>query len=731
MESLKRTDTDALVGELSNYSVRSTATPINPTDSSGQIPTFGAAVTDIQGDPKSLVGSDVSLRDWTGFYYYDREGGEVTRGRVTSVSKGTSGLTQIDASTIFEKLNSEQTTMPIMQGDTLTYPAYEALEHWCLMAGVPKYSVEGNLRHYISSTSSVGYMADSTYKWRYAGPPTNYKSYITTQGSLGGYAPTLDINPSQGLTFGVLFENFVVSEYRINAFLPHIQQNVNYTVRRVDNTYSLLEKVGTGANTVLKTWTQATSTVNPPFLFVQINANAADSTKIDVKFRLLEFNHITQQSVYVDSTTTTHTSTLRRRPQPYIMDMGYDTSIIGGRAVGDYGAPTVAFITEDPTLQAAYPQYQININLFTEFPPPASDLNKLPDFIPGFTDNVWDKIREFCAIFDIDIFFRNDSISFRARNSLRTPSGGGFIPAPLMKKGSVAEKMQDRETARTVEVNYYERLPGADNFDVMYKADSVFSLDKGETRIELVSTNNTFVFLNQPVPVSGVPVPYTSAFGSYVVTGNDGYIVDPQWWKDNGGSITVNTTGVQGEIEIKMQAPSIDTVRAPYRISEGVADRPALYIVGYGLPLKEPVAKKFYTGNSKASQEVGAKLDSKFVTKPLIAANAGHRLASEYGSGEASIVFAENRADYDERSDSAKPASPLNESVYHNGSYYRVVDQTITPRAIQVGEAKTFNPISVLNGEFAEGKTIADWNTLHDGKTIANVNVAPLPYYES
>lgn len=731
MESLKRTDTGALVGELANYNVRSTATPLNPADTSGQIPTFGATITDIQGDPKGLVGAEVALRDWTGFQFFSEESGQVTRGRVTSVSKGNSGLTQIDASTIFEKLNTVQTTMPIMQGDTITYPAYEAIEHWCLMAGVPKYSVEGNLRHYISSTSSIGFMADSSYKWRYAGPPTNYKSYITTEGSLGNYAPTLDINPSQGLTFGVLFENYVVSEYRINAFLPHLQQNVNYTVRRVDNTYSLLEKVGTGANTVLKTWTKAGTTANPPFIFVQINANAADSTKIDVKFRMLEFDHVTQQSVFSDSTTTTHTSTLRRRPKPYIMDMGYDTGIIGGRPVGDYGPPTVAFVTEDPSLQEVYPQYQIWIDLWQEFPIPAAESAKMPDFIPGFTDNVWDKLREFCSIFDIDIFFNRDALQFRSRSKLRTPGGGGFFPAPPMTKGNLVEKMQDRETARMVEVNYYERVPGADNFDVMWKADSVYSLDKGETRVEVVSTNNSFVFLNQPVPVSGVPVPYTSAFGSYVITGNDGYIVDPAWWRDNGGSITVNTTGVQGEIEIKMQAPTIDTVRAPYRISEGVADRPALYIVGYGLPLKEPVAKKFYTGNSKASQEVGAKLDSKFVTKPLIAANAGHRLASEYGSGEASIVFNESRADYAERMDSAKPASPLNESVYHNGSYYRVVDQTITPKSILVGEAKTFNPISVLNGEFAEGKTIADWNALHDGKTVAHVNVAPLPYYES
>lgn len=729
MESFKRTDTNAPIGELANYSVSSTATPINPTDSSGQIPTFNVTVTDIEGDPKSLQGSEVSLQDWTGFYFFSQETGEVTRGRVTSISKGQSGLTSIDASTIFEKLNTEQTTMPILQGDTYTYPAAEALEHWCLMAGVPKYSVEGNLRHYISRSSTIGYMADSVFKWRYAGPPTNYRSYITTESSLGGYAPTLDVNLSQGITFGMLIEGYHVSEYRVQAFLPHLQQNVIYTVRRDGNVWTLLEKIGAGGTTTLKTWTKTPTYTDPTFFLVKVDANAADSTKVDVTFRLLEWDYINQQSVYSDSPVTSPVSTLRNRPKPFQMDLGHDPALVGAGEIG--GGPAVGFITEDPTLQENYPRYQVNINLFVDYPVPAAELAKMPDFVPGFTGNVWDKIREFCAILDLDIYFVKDSIIFKSRNHLRTPVGGGFFPARTATKGVVTESMQDRETARSVEVNFYERVPGADNFDVMWKADSVYSLEKGETKVEKVTTENSFIFLNQPVPVSGVPVPYTSAFGSYVITGNDGYIVDPQWWKDNGGYISVKSTGVQGEIEITMQAPTIDTVRAPYRVSEGVADRPALYIVGYGLPLKEPVAKKIYTGNSKAAQDVGAKLESKFVTKKLLAFNVGHRLASEYGSGEAAISFNESRADYAELVDSAKLSSPINESVYFNGSYYRVSGQTITPRAIQVTDAKTYNPISVLNGEFAEGKTIADWNALHDGKTIAHVNSAPLPYYES
>lgn len=138
-----------------------------------------------------------------------------------------------------------------------------------------------------------------------------------------------------------------------------------------------------------------------------------------------------------------------------------------------------------------------------------------------------------------------------------------------------------------------------------------------------------------------------------------------------------------------------------------------------------------YTGNPLAAEEVGATLDSTFVMNDIGAINAGHKLACVYGTGIANLSFESSRADYVPPTNTADPITPIADSVYWEGSYYRISDQTITPQGMQFSEVSTHNTVGVLNGEFATGKTVGDWNTLHFGKTISEVNLAPLPLYES
>lgn len=729
MESLTRTDTGAPIGELANYSLRHTATPIDPTNSSGELPSFNATVTDTIGDPKRLRGNYITLRDWTGMESFTKERGSNTKGRVTSVSTN-SGVTSIDASTIFERLNTEQTVLPTTAQDALDgFVVQEALTQMCLSAGVPEYSVEGNLRYYVSKWSQIGYMGNSIYKWRYFGPTTTYRSYVTTEGNLGGYDKPIDVNLTQGITFGTrIFSSDQVSEMRIKAYAPHLQQNIIYTIRRDNNSWYVLEKIGSASSTTLHSFVHTLTSGDPAWFFVQFSANAADATKVDIKARIVEWDFPTLASYYSDYSTTGKVSTLRNRPLPYSIELGYDPSIIAGKT---YGFPEVGFVTESPLLQSSYPTWQIFMSTSVSSSTGVADILKLPTHVPGFTGNVWEKLREFCSIYDLDILYNLDQIGFMPRESKRRNVSDEFKPALRLAKSNVTEQVEVRDPARTVQVKVYPRQKDSDNNMVMFKADSVYSLEKGETKVEVVQTGNSFQFLTQPVPVSGVPVPYTSAFGSYVITGNDGFIVSPQWWKDNGGSITVKSTKNSGEIEITMQAPTVDTVRAPYRVSEGVADRPALYIMGYGIALQEPRTMTIYTGNPLAAEEVGATLDSTFVMNDIGAINAGHKLACVYGTGIANLSFESSRADYVPPTNTADPITPIADSVYWEGSYYRISDQTITPQGMQFSEVSTHNTVGVLNGEFATGKTVGDWNTLHFGKTISEVNLAPLPLYES
>lgn len=701
------------IGTLANYSSNSDSIPVNPAETSGQIPTFAASITDFSGDPNTLVGQDVTLTDWLGV---------VNSGRVVAAnSSASSNLASLDANTIFERLNTEQTTLPVILGEGIGSPIIKALEHWMLMAGVPRFRIDGNLLMALepNGNDSHGFIADSISKLRAYGPPDSYNYWVP---SAATYANPIEVNPSQSVVMGGKFVlNTTLSEFKIDAFIPSTQTAVTYTVRRNGTTWTVREKVGAAAETVLLTASFTATTLNPLFALVKVSANAA-ADKVDITLRMMEFNHITQNTVFTDYTATAVTSTLRKRPLPSKIALGYNNSLIGGHT--QYGPPEGFYMTDK--LQTAYPASNSSISLNY------AESAKWPYKVPGFTGNVWDKIREFCSLVEVDVSFERDYIFFESRSHRREFLGTYFPALPLLKS-NVSSQSGSRETARAVEVLYRE-IAGVDTSytnTLLWKADSVYTIEKGETKEEIVQTDSTFVFLNQPVPVSGVPVPYTSAFGSYVITGNDGFIVDPVWWKDNGGSIKVEMTGKSGEIKLIMQAPTVDTTRAPYRVSEGVADRPALYVLGMGLRLTEPKTMKVYTGSPRSSQEIGATHDSVFVTNKILAINTAHKLAAVYGSASSNISFDVSQADKPAPASSSEKLTPLNDSVYHNGSFYRVTSQTMRPGVIEVGTAERFNTIRVLNGEYATGKTIANWNALHAGKLIRDVTISPLPKYES
>lgn len=721
--SLTKADgTYSPVGTVANYSLSHSAVPVDPRETSGQIPTFNVIVSDVDGDPKALAGTEVMLEDWTG---------SVNSGRVTAASSSNNGKAAIDASTIFERLNTEQTVLPIIYNEVASVdPVREALAHWMLMCGITPERLDGKLLQYLGGDyvgiSTFGYIADSISKFRFYGPADEYVTFVP---SATTYTNPIEVNPAQGVTIGGGFAlDNTLSEIVLTTTTLRNNTTVLYKVRRNGSTWTVREKVGSAAETVLLTKTYApTSSNNTIYAFAKVSANAA-ADKVDITLRLMELG-TGDVTVISDTTATAVTSTLRNRPRLSSVKLGYDIALTGGHTV--YGRPTSYFLLESAPLQAVFPvdNYAITTAvsvLDAEFK------DKMPFKIPGFTGNVWDKMRELCSILELDIYFERDIIRIVYRDAKRETIGGDFIPALNVAKGSMVEKVADRETARSVDVLYREMLGSDADFanTLLWKSTSVYTLERGETVEEVIQTDSSFVLLHQPLPVSGVPVPYNSAFGSYVITGNDGYIVDPTWWKDNGGSIKVEQTGVSGEIKLIMQAPTVDTVRAPYRVSEGVADRPALYILGYGMRMSEPKTLKTYTGADDAAQDVGVTFDSPFITKKLLAQNTGHKLAVTYGTATSDASFVISQADQLPIVTSVDPLTPLGDCVYWKGSYYRIASESIAHGSITVNTADRFNTIGVVNGEFATGKTVADWNALHAGKVIREVNIAPLPKYE-
>lgn len=713
---VKADGTNTPVGALASYSVSSSSIPVDPRDMSGQIPTFNATLVDVPGDAKALAEQDVTLQDWTD---------SKTSGRVVAVSRNVnSGLVSVDASTFYERLNTEQTVLPVATNG-YGLPVNLALEHWMLMAGVPRNRYEGNLRTVIQAnwTDNYGYLANSVSKLRR--DTMTQSSYDVFVPTVDQYMAPIDINAAQSPVLAVEFWSTTgLQETRWHVYIPSTQETVRYTLGRNGTSFYFKQKVGAAAETTLISRVYTPLYTSQVFVFLKMAAGSTAST-VTFTMRMMEEDP-NLNPVYSDTTASNVTAPLlRKRPKPFKIETGWDTSL-QTLGVPSGSSPDSVVLTD--VMPTSLPP--ISRSFFFH----ADSMERWPSVIPGFTGNVWDKIREFCALLEIDVAFENDCLNFTDRHYNRTSIDDTYVPVANIAKSNLTEAVNTRETARSVEVKYREMVgtylddyqPGN---SLLWKSDTVYTLERGEKVVEKVQTDASIVYTNQPVPVAGAPVPYTNAYGAYVITGNDGYIVDPQWWKDNGGSITVKPTGIHGEIEITMQAPSVDTVRAPYRVSEGVADRPALYIFGKGLKFKDPKTVKVYTGYPDSAQDVGVTFDSPFIVNKLMAFNTGHKLANGYGSTDTTLGFNVSQAEKLLPEDSNAPRAYVNESTYWDGSHYRIEDQTVNNGSIDIGTARRFNTIAGVNGEFATGKTIADWNTLHSGKLIRDTNIAPLPRY--
>lgn len=724
--SITRDDgTGTPLGELATYNISKSNIPTNPSDTSGQIPTFSATITSPSKDSKTHLGDPVVLTD---------SDGQDTVGVVVSAnSSNNSGITKLDMNTVFERLNTEQTTYPVYTDSTYdTNLAPVAIRQWLLMAGVPQYRVPGNLMHYVTN-AQVGYSSRSDATWVQAATadwPANHSRYKPNYGTSLG---RIEVNKAQSVLWGMPLNSWNDTQYNtevlVNTWVYPLNNTATYRLMQVGRVITVSQRTGTGGYTVLATLTvPASTTVYGDFVYVLIKAHPTVAANVSITIRAIGYDSDAGQNVVYESTAASVASTLRNRPEIRTIDLGFDAAQTGSAI-----APYLFFMSEgrDADMPYVSPHEQIMIN---------NDPDARPlTCVPGFTGNVWEKLKEFCSLVEFDIAFGNDQITFTPRRFQRAdPYDNTYKPMPAIPKSHVSETANMRDKARTVEVIYRQQpkksVSGFYNNE-LWRADTVYSVEPGQKLVETVQTKSTFLTLAQPVPVSGVPVPYTNTYGAYVVTGNDGYIVDPQWWKDNGGSLTVQPTRNAGEIEITIQAPAIVTSRSPYRISEGVADRPALYIFGEGVKLDDEKTIKVYTGNPDASEEVGVKFDSIFVTDKLTAFNAGHKIAATYGSGESSLSYDTLRNEqplYDYMgAPLVRPANVDDHNIYFNGSAYRAESYSIGPRGTNVSKAVRFNTHRIINGEYATGRTIAQQNAMNAGRKIKDTNLAPLPDYIS
>lgn len=658
----KSTGKLSVLGDLSTFEASSSAIPFDTTDSSGSVPTFNATFAN-GVNTEYLIGETLTIENPTIGQY---------SGEIVSVTKAAnSNRHVVDSQSIMARLNSDLRLYPLSdyaETESVYMPLY-SLEYWSQQCGIFFTKVPGDVLFYQSNYGHLGAYAKGINR------PVRAKMYAPPVGGEVGHA-TL-VNGRVAFGYGMNFTSQVIlpksRRNGIPSMLPVLIPRAADTGYMTFGADVMLDGVGRAGKTTFRLVDGKGKTFS-----IHLNVDSEYGFSLGVQNGIdtpvslgsiaagrVRTYHVTVDVRYTNATTMEFTFTV----------LGMDNELIGtttGTFVptatgsmtlldvthygdpGGYGSETLyfnAFVSRamGKTLYAPVDQKQLVPG------------RKATPYMIGFSGNVWEHIKQYCSIYHLDISYEAGKLLIGPRK--RDISVG----ASLSERNTTLQK---RDQARNVEVVNQNHKPTGNTPVVLWKADSVYQIAVGEVQEFTVQTEHSILETSQPVCVSGIsPFPYKAGVGQYVVTGSDGFIVSPTFWRDQGGSITTDTTDVEGEIKITIKGPDYDSPRAPYRISEGDAGRPALYVTGLGL-LAEPKTIKVPTGNRKAAKDVGVTLDSPFISNTKLAFDAAARAARAFAAPSITTTISEPLQSDEISKLGTYPAGKL---VKHDGNIMRVI----------------------------------------------------------
>jgi hypothetical protein len=687
------------LGKLVNYSVGTSAVPLNPAEGSGSAPTVGG--TYIKGlDPESAIGErNVLSAGNIGTYE-----GEIVN---LSMDKASDNV-RVSMSTPLTLLNTEMPLFPFVDDAESTWSAVRAIDYWTQQCGLFYDKVPGDVIAYASA-----YGHNNSYA---AGTTTHFYERLT-----GGSTATTVVNERSVKTFGFNVTSTTAFHEDATAVIPLVMLSHR----------KLLFSIGLGIRGTGRTATVNWNFLDPRDVAHVLSISATSAGLITAKI----------DGVVVDSTTVTGnadyrvTGSLETLGSALIGKLTVHTDDLAGNGTPVFtGESRVLPFNLPPSLRvksithvssggsgSLMLRWGTYLSMDAKHPTaiPATqktlaESRKPRLFVSGFEGNVWNMLNEFCSIAHLDVRFLGESLSVGPRITTLTAPDGNF--------SGFQYSSERRDKYKQVAVVNQQSKADTTDTALLWRADSVYQVAAREIFETTVQTEHSILNVINPVAVLGIePFPYKSGGGQYVVTGADGYIISPDWWNDNGGKVEASLTGKVGEIAIKITAPALDTVRAPYRISEGAADRPALYISGSGI-LNEPKEVHVGTGARNAKEGFDTVFDSPFMAGVVETYDTAMAMASEYSAHNAEVDF-EIPNDFDTPSRFGQfPAGIIFTDNVRN---YRIENASQTNSKVS-GSAVTHTTIGAYVDSFPEGATLADAKSRHFGKTIKQFNITPL-----
>lgn len=677
-------------GSLQTFSRTYNAMPQAPNEGDVAVPSFNATFE--SADPVGslgLVDEVVTLQT-----EYQTVEGTV---KSVSASSGTN-FVSIDATHVVGKLNTERNVMPIIKNGTTAIE--NAIYHWAQECGVFRHPAVGDMQIYIPSldNSNIGWVTGTRERPFSRGNDIFNKRYWTLTN--GGNYP--DIRPTA--TQATLIA--------IHATATGVQTNFHFEPRYNDdetkNGRYMRVSIDANKNVVVEEWLERlASTVK-----VQGNLSPTGTSAAYPIYLLIE----RAGSQYRYSITTTPNES---NPAPVVISQTHSTSHMGQgfRLLGissdrtSIGAVVVSRANALPTQEIPT---QINVRAGSVPFAPADQRH--PDVIAGFKGNIWTKLKEAATIYDLDVDYTATGIDIRPREVKD-------FSASTIPKNAIRLSISSRDYADKVEVVCHKlKTDKTGGSTLLWKADSTYNLERGERQEVEIDAGATYTTIENPVPRTSFPNPYSWSYGSYVVWGNDGDVVNPARWLDDGGYVKVEPMEEAGKFKLILQAPNVASPQAPYKFSYGGSfDNPSIHIFGRGVK-EEEKTYTIHTGAKDTGTEIGTTFTSSLISTPAQAFTIGARLSKVYGSAGLSISFSEPF-----QGDIVRGMNGSN--FTYDGNVYRTENIQQNPREAQIN-AEAYNTVAEF-GRIHGGKTLAEFRAEYAGKTLKDLSLHPFPRFIS
>lgn len=393
-----------------------------------------------------------------------------------------------------------------------------------------------------------------------------------------------------------------------------------------------------------------------------------------------------------------------------------------------------------------------------------SDYDSINVKVPGGRENVYDRLLQMGTAYDFEMSLVSNNVVIR---HVREREAINY------RNASVKWSMDQSQLAQSVTGWYYNTYSGDQIAYPVQQDDSamdVFQVDAGETKVYEVVLDASLSSVEQPT-VTDMAGYASSTASLYAVSTMDGDTIAPSRWTSGGGSVAITMSEDTRIMTITVRGADIPEL-SPFRVATPDRDgnfTSAIRVRGTGVFWrKEQMTLIIHEDQDLAPDEVGAAVDVQFMET---ADQLYHRLlytAQRYGTDNQRISVSTGGINRLGESGSARYATigDVNAAfpgatistiftqlgptiadwnaeilglvsgdfanqaygnvsgarVLYDHSYYRIRSATIRARDITYDAERD----NTINDVYHYGETIAQWNTRWAGKTIRDVNIAPL-----